>query len=244
MSFRLGCLPGKIPAGLHDLTYYAAGSLPKAPAKVPIPTVASWGMDMNDTLGDCGVAGLNHGFMADASIVGVESESFPSDQQISEYYFTYTGGQDDGVVLSDYLAYVKAHPFYGHTIAAYAPVAVHDIPTLQFATNFYGFSYTGITVTESMMNKVQSPPPWQPWTLEDALDPNVEGGHCVPIVAYDSNYLTVITWGQPLQVQYSAWHYMSTEAYAIITGEFAAKGGDTRGVNLAALQADLDKLSV
>lgn len=241
--FKLGALPGVIPAGLHDLTFYAAGSLPKAPVSVAVPAISDWGMDGNSTAGDCGVAAINHGFMADGSIVGVESESFPSEQQILDYYFTYTNGQDSGVILSDFLAYVKTHPFYGHTVAAYAPVAVHDIPTLQFAIDAFGFAYTGITVTESMMNAVETNPPWQPWTLQEALDPNVEGGHCIPLVGYDDQYVYAISWGQVLPISYPAWCHMSTEAWAVITGELVASGGNTRGISLAALEADLAKVA-
>ena len=60
-DFKLGKLPGRIPVGLRDLTFYAAGPLPQAPASVAVPSVADWNMDMNDTLGCCGVAGVDHG---------------------------------------------------------------------------------------------------------------------------------------------------------------------------------------
>ena len=59
------------------------------------------------------------------------------------YYLAYTGGQDSGVVLSQFLAYVRQHGFYGHSVAAYAPVAVHDVPTLCFAIDAYDFAYVG-----------------------------------------------------------------------------------------------------
>ena len=80
MTLLLGKRPALIPAGLRDLTYYVAGSLPKPPASVAVPSVpnpgaagggGAWGMDGNDTKGDCGVAGLNHGFMADAALVPI-----------------------------------------------------------------------------------------------------------------------------------------------------------------------------
>ena len=178
MNYKLGCLPGRIPAGLKDLTYYAAGSLPKAPASVAVPPIAAWGMDSNDIYGDCGVAGLNHGFMADAAIAG-ETEGFPDDPEIAGYYFAYTGNVDSGVVLSDFLAYVRKTGFFGHTVSAYAPVAVHDIPTLQFAVDAYGFAYTGIRVTQAMMNAVQQGVPWQ-WNQADTRGP-VLGGHCLAL---------------------------------------------------------------
>jgi hypothetical protein len=241
---KLGLNPGYVPVGLKDLTWYVAGALPRPPATVKVPAVTAqpdgtpWGMDGNDEYGDCGVAGINHVFMTDASITGL-TEVFPDAQDIVGYYLAYTSGQDSGVVLADFLAYVKKYHFFSHTISAYAPVGVHDIPTLQFAVWAYGASYTGITVTQAMMDAFSN---GKPWTLE-TLESEVVGGHCIPIVGYDSDYLYAITWGKVQPIAYPAWHYMSTEAWAVISGEFAAKGGDSRGVSISALQADLARIN-
>jgi len=234
---RYGRRPALIPAGLRDLAYYAAGPLPKPPASVAVPSVAAWGMLSNDTLGDCGVAGLEHGFMA-AAVDTSEAETPATAAQAASYYLTYTGGQDSGVVLSDYLAYVKKNGYYGRTVAAYAPVLVSDVPTLQFAVNAYDFAYTGITVTQAMEQAFSA---GQPWTLETTDSPAV-GGHCIPIVGYDSQYLYAVTWGAVQPIAYPAWQYMASEAWAVIGGELVAKGADGHGVNLAALQADLGRL--
>ena len=235
---KLGCLPGKIPVGLKDLSYYIAGPLPKPPPKVDVPAVPSWGMLANDRLGDCGVAGLEHLFMADASIT-LEKESEASDQQAADYYLKYTGGQDTGVVLSDYLAYVRRHKYYSRKVDSYAPVNVHDVPTLQTAIDLYGAAYTGITVTAGMQQAFENGTPWD----AQACSGPIEGGHCVPIVGYDDQLLYLVTWGGIQAVTYSAWHQISTEAWAVVTGEFVARNGDGRGVSLSALRADLDRLA-
>lgn len=244
MTFKLGKLPGLIPAGLRELGFYAAGRLPAAPASVepprvtPDPDGTPWGVLGNDQWGDCGVAGLTHGFMCDASITG-EAEQFPDAAANISYYLGYTGGDDTGVVLSAFLRYVKQHGFSGHSVSAYAPVGVHDIPTLQFAVNAYGFAYTGITVTQNMMDAFDAGDAW----VQADTRGEVLGGHCVPVVGYDSTYLYVVTWGQLQAVAYPAWHHASDEAWAVITGEFVTRNGDGRGVSLAALQADLSKVA-
>jgi hypothetical protein len=236
MQYKLGRRPGTIPIGLHDLTFYAAGPLPKAPASLAVPSVAAWGMLGNNQYGDCGVAGLEHVFMAAAADTDVTG-TFATDQQAISYYLTYTGGQDDGVVLSQYLAYVRQKGYYGQTLTAYAPVGVHDVPTLQTATWMYDATYTGIEVTEQMQTDFSN---GQPWTMQ-SLDSPTLGGHCVPIVGYDNQYLYVVTWGGVQAIEYSAWHYLSSEAWAVIVGELSK--GDGHGVLLAALQADLNKLA-
>lgn len=237
MAGKFGRLPGQVPVGLRDLTYYAAGALPAAPASVPVP-VLDWGMLGNDQYGDCGPAGLDHGMMAAASDTS-EHEAFPDDQQVIDYYLAYTGGQDNGVVLSDYLAYVRRDGFYGHTVAGYAPVTVHDVPTLQFATWAYDFAYLGINVTQAMMDAFDA---GQPWTQETAQG-EVLGGHCIPAVGYDSNFLYVVTWGKVQSVAWPAWHAIAEEAWAVITGEDVTAQADGHGLNLAALQADLSQLA-
>lgn len=237
-SLKLGRLPALMPAGLRELGYYTAGPLPRPPVKVDVPEVADWDILGNSDYGDCGVAGLEHGFMADASIAG-EGEPFPSADEAVSYYLNYTGGQDSGVVLSQYLAYVRQQGYYGHTVSAYAPVSVSDLKSLHTAIWMYGFAYTGIAVTQQMMDAFQA---GEPWVLDNIGD-DVIGGHCIPIVGYDNHGLVAVTWGTTQRIGYGAWHYIAEEAWAILTGEFVAKNGDGRGVNLAALQADLNRLA-
>lgn len=243
-ELKFGLLPGYIPAALKDLTYYIAGDLPTPPSKVEVPSVPGqsdgtpWGMDGNDQYGDCGVAGIDHLFMAVASATG-ETETWPTREEVVQYYLTYTKGQDSGVVLADFLKYVQAQQFFSHTVKAYAPVSVHDIPSMNFAINAYGAAYTGIAVTAAMQQAFAE---GKAWNLEDLLSP-VVGGHCIPIVGYDSSALYAVTWGKIQPIAYSAWHFMSSEAWAVISGEIVAKGDDGRGINLAALEADLKKLA-
>lgn len=233
-----GCRPALIPAGLHDLAVYSPGPLPKPPAAVPPPSIADWDPLGNMTHGDCGVAGLEHGFMAAAAATGEAEAQATADQAVA-YYLAYTGGQDTGVVLSQYLAYVRENGYYGRTIDAYAPVAVRDVPSLQFAVWACDFAYTGIVVTQGMEEAFRA---GEPWTL-DTLESPAAGGHCIPIVGYDSSALYAVTWGKIQAIHYSAWHYMATEAWAVITGEAVAAGNDGHGLNLDALRADLSRIS-
>lgn len=235
-ALKLGRLPGQIPVGLRTLDYYVAGSLPRPPAEIPVPKVADWGMLGNQTYGDCGVAGIQHGFMTDAADTG-ETETFPTDQQAVDYYLKYTGGQDNGVVLSKLLAYVRQNGYYGHTVSAYAPVQIRDVPMLQQAVSLYDFAYCGIVITQGMMDAYHA---GQPWRLADLESP-VLGGHCVPVVGYDETGLSIVTWGAIQRVTYPAWYWMAEEAWCVLTGELS--NGDGHGVNYDALVADLDKLT-
>lgn len=234
----LGRLPSQFPGTLCDLTYYAAGPLPKAPATVKVPAVKEWGMLANDVVGDCGVASLEHVFMADA-IITDRKETDATAAQAKDFYFTYTGGQDSGVVLSQYLSYVRTHGYFGRSVNAFAPVSIRDIPTLQTAVNMFGAAYTGITVTAAMQQAFSTHQPWTTTTAEG----QILGGHAVPIVGYDDAFLYAVTWGGVQAITYSAWSRISSEAWCVITGEFVEAKGDWRGFNLAALNEDLDRLA-
>ena len=237
-QYKLGRLPGQVPVGLREVPFYAAGPLPKPPPSVAAPTVADWGMLGNANFSDCGPCGLEHGFMAAAADTS-EREMFPTEQQCVDYYLTYTGGQDSGVVLSQYLAYVRQRGFYGHYVAAYAPVAVHDVPTLQFTVDAYDFAYTGITVTQAMMDAFDA---GQPWTTALTQGEPL-GGHAIPVVGYDDSWLYAVTWGAVQRIAYPAWHQIAEEAWAVLSGELLCAKGDGHGVSLAALQADLSRLN-
>lgn len=235
---KYGRKPALIPAGLRTLDYYAAGPLPAAPASVAVPSVADWGMLGNDTFGDCGVAGIDHGFMTTDAVLG--QPAIPATTtDVVNYYLNYTGGQDVGVVLSDFLAYVKVNGFLGRTVSAYAPVAVQDVPTLHFAVEAYDFAYCGITVHDGMEQAFSKGGAWDLESVSGAI----VGGHCIPVVGYDSQYLYAVTWGKVQPIAYPAWARVADEAWAIITGEVTTAGNDGRGINLDALQADLSQLA-
>ena len=234
---KLGRLPAQMPVGVELLPHYHAGHrLPAPPPAVAPPGFESWGMLGNDRYGDCGVAGLIHACEADAT-VAQESEQWPDAQSVIDYYLAYTGGADTGVVLSQFLGYVRRQPqgILGHTVSAFAPIAVGDLSTLRSAIALYDAAYTGIAVTAPMQESFQA---GRAWTTDDLSSPPI-GGHCIPLVGYDDSYVYAVTWGAIQPITWPCWHAIASEAWAVITGELVARHGDGRGTDLAALQADL-----
>ncbi len=227
-----------MPTGLRTLTYYAKGALPRAPEAMTAPT-ADWGMLGNNHYGDCGVAGLQHGFQAAA--VDTHKKTFlPTAQQAVAYYLHYTHGQDSGVALMTYLLYVHKVGYYGNKVQAFAPVTPKDIPTLKFVTNAYDFTYLGIVVTTLMEKAFATRQPWKSSTLRG----NILGGHCVCGVGYDDLGITVVTWGGIQKLTWAAFQEMErigdAEAIAVITGEIDE--GDGHGIAYATLVEDLAKI--
>ena len=188
---------------------------------------------------NCGVAGIEHVFMADAFVTKTR-ESFPSSTDCVEYYLNYTDGKDSGVVLSQFLSYVRTHGYYRHSVKAYAPIANHDTTTLRQTISLYDAAYTGIVVTDSMQKAFEANQPWTSSTIPG----HIVGGHCVPAVAYDEHFLYVVTWGQIQAVSWLGWLSIVQEAWAIITGELFDHHGNGRGVNIDVLETDLNNLNV
>jgi hypothetical protein len=88
----------------------------------------------------------------------------------------------------------------------------------------------------------------QPWSVPPGGPtgdgkPGSWGGHAVPVVAYDTRGLTVVTWGALQVMTWSFWDTYCDEGYAIISKDYLTKKKDTpEGFNMQQLQADLADL--
>ncbi|MGB6874974.1 MAG: hypothetical protein WBD87_02970, partial [Candidatus Acidiferrales bacterium] len=74
--------------------------------------------------------------------------------------------------------------------------------------------------------------------------PGSWGGHAVPVLAYDSDGLTCITWGAKKRMTWAFFAQYCDEAYAPLSHDwFSAQGIDPSGIDFAALSADLHQLT-
>ena len=236
MTYRLGALPPQRPYGLATLSAYATGPLPAPPAKVTVPSVATWGMMDNDRLGCCTVSGVGHAVLAwNAEVAG--NDAIPSDAEVEKTYFELTGGSDAGCVEAAVLAEWHATGLFGHRIAGYAPVEPHDHLGLLQSIYLFGAAYLGVALPASAQEQFAA---GHAWTVVPGSP--IEGGHCILAVGYDQNYVQVISWGKVVNVSYPWLAAYMTECWAIISHQFEAAGHDGVGVNITALQTDLARL--
>ena len=247
-DLKLGALAPVRPYGLSDLTVYAAGKLPAAPAVAEVPTVADWQMFGNgpdpsltvnhgQPVGDCTIAGAAHAILAWNAEVK-QHDVVPTANQVVDAYFGLTGGADAGCVEANVLSHWHKTGLFGHQIAGYAPVHTNSISTLFQAIAFYGGAYLGVALPESAQEQFARGQDWSYVPFSP-----IEGGHCILAVGYDTKHDVVqcVTWGSVVNVRLS-WlaHYM-TEAWAIISHEFIEAERGPR-LDLATLQADLKSL--
>ena len=235
---KLGKLAPKRPEGLHMFAFYQSNPLPVAPEKVNVPSVSDWRMLANDKYGDCTFAGIVHARMATAAVLGL-TENVPTDEEIVSAYLQYTQGQDAGAVEADLLKYWQNNELFGSKLAAYAPSDHADFDELKSVIASFGLAYIGVRLPVTFQDQFIK---GQPWDLTGApADDQIEGGHCVILVGYDTDHAYCITWGR---VQAITWNWLRSymeESWAIITPEIVTRG-EYGQLRLAELLTDLGKL--
>lgn len=240
---RAGCY-GKaapqFPTALKELAVYAQpGGLPKPAATVDrYKSVASWPMDGNDRIGDCTMAAAAHCIQL-WDVITTKADPVPAEADIEKEYFTLTGGPDSGLVEANVLKTWMTTGLWGNTIVGYAPVNVHNLQLLQTAIDLYGAAYVGIQVPANAETQFAE---HKPWTLDPGWkSQHIVGGHAIPFVGYDAEYLYAITWGAVQPVAYDWWHTYGDEAWAILSQQFK-EAGKFGNLDLSALQADLQQV--
>lgn len=233
--FKLGRLAPTRPFGVSDLSVYSKGKLPAPPESVTAPTV-QWNMDMNDQLGDCTVAGVDH-LLAAWNAEYSATDGRPDDAAIQSTYFGLTGGQDSGCNEQTVLETWRTQGLFGNKITAYAPVNPKNIVELHQAIAYYGGSYLGIACPESAQEDFANGVPWSYHRRSP-----IEGGHCIVAVGFNSTAVQCVSWGQLVDVTYPFLAHYLEEAWAIVSDELARQGGDS-GLDLNTLVSDLNGLA-
>lgn len=232
-GLKLGKLAAVRSPRLSDLSVYTKHKLPPPPASVDAPTTVHWGMDCNDTEGDCTIAAVDHLIGAWNADLG-EPDPRPTDQEISDTYFSLTGGADSGLNEQQVLTTWQRDGLFGNRIAAFAPFNPQDIKAMYQAVAFYRGAYLGIQCPQSAQEQFAAGKPWS-----YVPGSPIEGGHAICAVGYSSRALLCVSWGQLVEVTYPFLSHFLDEAWAIISHEVVEYGSDGVGVDLPSLLADI-----
>lgn len=246
-KFKLGKLAARHDKRTLQFKSYLT-TLPPIPSAIDwTGKISEWGMLGNDTVGDCTCAGAGHLEM-DWSSNAAPSELAPTQEQILAAYSAITGYDpsqtdpttgnnptDTGADLLTVLNYWRAHGVAGHGIKYYTQIPLKSITDVKAAIALFGGVYLGVQLPDNAMDAFNAGQPWS-----DTTDTNIEGGHCIVLVAYDPTYFTAITWGAK-QLLTPAWfETYADEAYAVISPQWLNAHGTTPGgFNLTQLEADL-----
>jgi len=250
-SMHLGkAAPRHDPRTLQFASYLSPRDLPAPPPSVDYTKAVKgpWGMMGNDTIGDCTCAAAGHLIMEWTADTGAQAD--PTTQQVIEAYSAVTGydpttgANDNGAMETDVLNYWRKTGVAGHRILAYAALEPRSTTHVENAIDLFGGVYIGLALPKSAQTQtVWSVPPGGP--TGDGR-PGSWGGHAVPVLAYDSHGLTVITWGDTKTMTWQFWETYCDEAYAVLSMDFLkANPNDPKdpvapsGFDLTALLDDL-----
>ncbi len=255
--------PLKLKLGKHTprhdprtllLASYATPALPAPPAKLNLATkVKAWGMMDNDQLGDCTCAAAGHLIMEWTANAQSKMVTPPDSDIVTAYsaitgYNPTSGANDNGAVELDVLNYWRQQGIAGHKIEAFIALEPSNHTHIMDAVWIFGGCYIGVALPKSAQAQTSNKQTWSvpPQGTGGDGAPGSWGGHALPVVAYDSRGLTVVTWGALQTMTWGFWAAYCDEAYAILSDDFLAKkGGKTAtptGFDLAQLRADLADL--
>lgn len=237
---------GKKAVRLDERTFKLSRYLPTLPPVPPAADwsgkVAAWGMMANDSVGDCTCAAAGHLEMLWTSEAGIEFT--PADADVLAAYSAISGynpgdaNSDQGADELSVLNYWRQTGIACRRIYSFATVNVSNLAEVRAAVALFGGLYIGVQLPQSAMDAVDAGAPWI-----NVSDQNILGGHAVPIVAYDTNGLTCITWGKPQRMTWDWFAKYCDEAYVVLSPDWIANSGQApSGFDLAQLNLDLKAL--
>jgi hypothetical protein len=240
--------PRHDPRTLQFANYLRPAELPTPPSNVDYATAVTqaWGMMDNDSIGDCTCAAAGHLIMEWNANAG--RSVTPSDHDIVAAYAEITGydpatgANDNGAVETDVLNHWRQSGIAGHKIMAYVALEPQNLEHVRDAVDLFLGCYIGLALPVSAQQQdVWSVPPGG---AHGDGAPGSWGGHAVPVVAYDTHGLTVITWGQPKVMTWQFWTVYCDEGYAVLSEDFLTAGPSgpvaPNGFDLQALEKDLE----
>jgi hypothetical protein len=222
---------------------YLLPQLPPAPAVVDYGrSVSGWTMMANDNIGDCTCAAAGH--LIELWTANNNEEQIPADGDIISAYEAITGynpndpSTDQGGVELDVLNYWRATGIANHKIEAFVSVGPDNTDHVRSAVYIFGGCYIGLGLPKSAQNQDVWDVPAGGATGDGAA--RSWGGHAVPVIGYDADGLTVVTWGVTKKMTWNFWAAYCDEAYAILSPDWDINAVAPNGIDTAALNADLN----
>ena len=241
LNYRLGRKAVKHDSRRLLLAKYLPAAFPAPPPSCDwSKDIAQFGMMLNDTLGDCTIAGCAHAVQIWTA--NSTSEITLPDSTILAYYEQWDGyvsgdpSTDNGGVEETVLDDWRQSSFGGHTLTAYADPDVTNLTEIRQAVSLFLGLYSGLNVTEAVTE-----PAGNPAVAWDVTPSDVSaGGHCVYVTGYDGTYIYFISWGQVYKMTLAYWQANVDEAHALMSPDLLGSSGlSASGFNTSQLLADL-----
>jgi hypothetical protein len=219
---------GKKPAKLDSRTltfkkYLPPGKLPPPPRSEKwIRRVASWPMMLNDKLGDCTCATAGHMIEQWTAFAG--DPFTPADQQILDAYEAIGGykpgdhATDHGAHALDVLNYWRKTGIAGHKILGYVSVDPKNRMEVMDSVVLFGNCFVGFQLPLSTETQTHWAVPQGGAKGSGAR--GSRGGHAIPIVGYNADGLTGVTWGHLIEMTWGFFDEYCDEAFAVLSHDW------------------------
>jgi hypothetical protein len=210
--------------------------------------ITSYGMMLNDNLGDCTIAALGHAVQIWTANVGAEV-TLP-DSVILQGYEKFCGynpvdpSTDQGGVILDVLTDFKAQGLGGQTVLGFVEGTPSNTRELKQGISLFGGVYIGLGLPLSAQAQVGGVWDVVPDDGTGNTVPGSWGGHCIFVPAYTGTNkvlteVTAITWGALQKMTRAFWEMYVDEVAYLLSPAWFGKTGAPNGLNLAQLQSDL-----
>jgi hypothetical protein len=223
--------------------YLTPSISPPPPSADWTNSIASWGMMINDTLGDCTIAGVAHAIQVWTANTGA-MVTVP-DSTVESYYERWDGyvpgnpSTDNGGIELDVLNDWRKQGFAGNKLIAFADPKVSNLVEIRQSIALFGGVYIGLALPIT----AQTQDVWDVVQRGGARAKKGSwGGHCVFVPKYDESGFTCITWGQLKTMTIAFWKKYCDEAHTLLAQDWISAKGAPSGFNQAQLQADLNAI--
>jgi hypothetical protein len=165
----------------------------------------------NDQYGDCVMAGTAHSFTVFQGFIG--KTFIPNEQDVIDEYFKQTDGEDSGIVMLDFLTWLRKNSVFGEQILGFGKIKdTHNHLMVKQCINIFGGLLTGFNVQRNAQRDFADRKIWTPGPLLNA-------GHCIATPDYTPKKLINLTWGN---TQDGTWAWQDEtwdEAYVLVPKE-------------------------
>lgn len=251
MKYKLGLKPVEAQPRVQLCDYYTSDLPSIEQLKFPIghPNAIKPEMFMNDTLGDCAIAGSIEEVRLANALRGV-TVNF-TDQTAVQNYREITGynpddpNSDQGTDVHQLYAFRQSKGIVDadgkqHKIVAYAGLTPGNFDELLVALYMFDMVGIGIEVPDYCEAQFEA---GQPWHLLRGYH-QIEGGHYIPIVgATDKDTGQLFTWGALGGITRTFYEKYNTVSVVALTEELFKDGKSPEGVDMAKLAADLPRFN-
>jgi hypothetical protein len=240
-KMRLGRKAIKTDSRTLALGDYLTPTLPPPPpAKDWTSGITSWGMMLNDTLGDCTIAGVAHAVQVwsanTSAMITVPDPTVESFYEKWDGYDPTNPGSDAGGVELDVLNDWRKDTFDGHQLLAFADPKVANLVEIRQSIALFGGVYIGLSLPLTAQKQ-------DLWDVVHGGGADAKkgswGGHCVFVPAYDENGFTCITWGALKTMTVAFWEHYCDEAHTLFGQNWLNTKGSPAGFDQTQLQSDL-----